>query len=185
MIQSGDLIFIGNSSSLLSSAIDKVTKTSLQTSYSHMGIISIEGNTTYVYHSNSYNGVCKELLDTFRLKNGTSNDSSYIYRIKDLTPLQINNALIVAKTHLGKPYNRTYILEDEGFYCSEYIYTLFEKDSIFELIPMTFKNPGTDEFNEIWTKHYQELGIEIPEGLPGCNPNGMAENKRLELIAKL
>jgi hypothetical protein len=86
---------------------------------------------------------------------------------------------------LGKPYNFSYILSDSAHYCSEFIYRAFAPDSVFALAPMTFKDPQTGEFPEAWVEHYQKLGIEIPEGLPGCNPNGMAASERLERIGIL
>jgi hypothetical protein len=77
------------------------------------------------------------------------------------------------------------VLSDTSHYCSEFIYLAFEKDSIFALSPMTFKNPVTGEFDTTWVKHYQKLNMEIPEGFPGCNPNGMAASAKLFYVGVL
>jgi hypothetical protein len=34
-------------------------------------------------------------------------------------------------------------------------------------------------------EYYQKMGLEIPEGLPGCNPNGLAASGKLELIGEI
>ena len=86
---------------------------------------------------------------------------------------------------LGKPYNYSYILSDTAYYCSDFVYHSFEKDSIFEMNPMTFKNPGETEFNSGWIAFYKNQNLEIPEGEPGCNPNGMAASEKLEPIGSL
>lgn len=182
-IVTGDLVFIGNSSSDLSGAIDAVTKTSQNTSFSHMGLIVVEDHSTKVIHSNSYKGVCIESLDSFRLNSATSRDSLYIFRIDK----EINWERVLTKADgvIGDSYNRTYVMEDEGFYCSELIYYLLEQDSVFKLNPMTFLNPETDQYHQTWVDYYEKLGLEIPQGKLGCNPNGMANNPLLQLITKL
>ena len=40
----------------------------------------------------------------------------------------------------------------------------------------------TDLFYEGWIIHYNQLGIDIPEGLPGCNPNGMSASDNLVFV---
>ena len=50
---------------------------------------------------------------------------------------------------------------------------------------MTFKDPLTGLFHDGWIEHYKNLGIEIPEGQPGCNPNDMSKNKKLKFITRL
>ena len=108
-----------------------------------------------------------------------------LYRIKSIKSNQIENAIAIAKSLIGNPYNTTYILEDKGYYCSEYIYELFKNDSVFTLEPMSFKNSETNTFHKGWITHYKNLGIAIPEGKLGCNPNGMANSNALKFIKKI
>ena len=61
---------------------------------------------------------------------------------------------------------------------------MFEKDALFELNPMTFIDPATGEFDKTWIAHYRKLGIPIPEGEPGCNPNGLAASDKLEFLGQ-
>ncbi|MCB0398482.1 MAG: hypothetical protein KDD26_02465 [Winogradskyella sp.] len=184
-IKSGDIVFRSATQSDLSEAINEVTQTEKATNYTHIGICSVENDTVFVYHSDLGKGVVKEPLDLFLKPDDASTYSADLYRIKNITQSQLEGAMSKAKKLLGAPYNTTYILEDEGYYCSEYIYELFKQDSIFALEPMTFKNAETNTFHEGWVSHYQELGIAIPEGKLGCNPNGMAASKTLIFVEHL
>jgi len=184
-IKSGDIVFRGASSSNLSEAINEVTQTSKSTNYTHIGICDVEDGNVVVYHSDLGKGVVKESLELFINSDDSASYTIDLYRIKTIAPKQIKKAVSMAKSLMGNPYNTTYILEDKGYYCSEYVYELFKTDSVFKLEPMTFKNPQTNTFHKGWIEHYQKLGIAIPEGKLGCNPNGMANSKALKFIKKI
>ncbi len=184
-IEPGDIVFRGALTSNLSEAINEVTQTSKSTSYTHIGICDVVDGKVIVYHSDLGKGVVKEPIEMFISSEDTIKYNVDLYRIKRINSIQIENAITKAKSLVGNPYNTTYILEDNGYYCSEYIYELFKEDSIFKLEPMRFKNPETNKFHKGWVEHYQNLGIEIPEGQLGCNPNGMANSVSLNFIKKL
>lgn len=184
-LQNGDLLFVGNSTGGLSKAIDEVTQTEKGTNYSHIALIEKSGNNTWVLHAAPENGSERIPLKKFienEKKDGSVID---IYRIKNEFHPDFNSAVEKAKKMLGKPYNFTYVLSDTAYYCSDFVYHSFEKDSIFEMNPMTFKNPGEESFNPGWIEFYQKLKMEIPEGKPGCNPNGMAASEKLTRIGQL
>ncbi|MCB4806722.1 hypothetical protein LG651_00555 [Tamlana sp. 62-3] len=183
-IQTGDIVFRSVTNAELSEAINEVTQTAKKSNYTHIGVCEVLNNMVYVYHSDSDTGVVKETIEEFY----TSEKNDYsvdLFRIKNIDNNQLQQALKKAKELVGKPYNFTYILEDEGYYCSEYIYEVFKNDSVFTLEPMTFKNPKTKTFHEGWVNHYNNLGIPIPEDKLGCNPNGMANSNRLQFIATI
>jgi uncharacterized protein YycO len=184
-IKPGDIVFRGASTSNLSEAINDVTQTSKSTNYTHIGICDIVNGEVIVYHSDLGKGVVKESLELFINSKDSISYNVDLYRIKKLESKQIENAISKAKTLVGNPYNTTYLIEDKGYYCSEYIYEIFKKDSVFELEPMTFKNSKTNTFHKGWIDHYRNLGIAIPEGKLGCNPNGMANSNTLEFIKKI
>ena len=184
-IQNGDILFRGNNQSGLSEAINEVTQTKKGTDYTHMGICTIENNTVWVIHASPENGVTKEPLEIFCNPNNESGYSTDVYRINKKLTLHIPNAIKRANKLIGNPYDSTYILESKGYYCSEFIYDIFKEDSIFSVNPMTFKDPKTNEFHQGWVEHYQQLGINIPEGKLGCNPNEMSSNSKLLFIKRL
>jgi hypothetical protein len=184
-IKSGDILFRGALSSNLSEAINDVTQTEKSTNYTHIGICDVVDGKVLVYHSDLGKGVVKEPLELFMSSEESVNYNVDLYRIKNIESKQIERAISMAKSLIGEPYNTTYILEDKGYYCSEYIYALYKKDSVFKLEPMRFKNPEKNTFHKGWVEHYKNLGIPIPEGKLGCNPNGMASSNTLKFIKKL
>ncbi|MCU4162851.1 YiiX/YebB-like N1pC/P60 family cysteine hydrolase [Carboxylicivirga caseinilyticus] len=184
-IQSGDILFRGRSNGSLSSAIDDVTQTGHDFHFTHMGVVEMIDGKVMVWHAAPEKGVVCESLKQFSSAN--KEDSLMIghFRINGINQQKIDEALKMAKKFKGQPYDYTYIMESEGFYCSEFVYTLFEKDSIFTLDPMTFKDAQSGEYHQGWIDHYEKMGIEIPEGKPGCNPNGMAASERLTFLGYL
>ena len=184
-LQSGDLLFQGLSSTRLSEAIDKVTQTGAETHFSHVGLVEVEADgDVFVLHASNEGGTCRIDLQKFLKPEGDS-IQTFVYRLKEPDQKTIPAALTEAHAMLGKPYNFSYVLSDSTHYCSEFIYKAFEADSVFELKPMTFKDPATGDFFPGWVDYYQKSGIEIPEGLPGCNPNGMAASDKLDCLGIL
>lgn len=169
---SGDVVFVADTGSDLTKAINQVTGGN---SYTHVGLVEVTGEQAWIIHSDFERGVCKERLQDFQRTRPIVD----LYSVTDLDSMSISQVIQKAHELLGEPYNTTYILSDTGFYCSEFVYHVFEATGVFELHPMTFTNPSTGATDTTWVKHYQGLGIAIPEGEPGCNPNGMASNVRL------
>ncbi|MGQ1889938.1 YiiX/YebB-like N1pC/P60 family cysteine hydrolase [Thermophagus sp. OGC60D27] len=178
-LRTGDLLFRGKTDSGLSEAIDEVTNTVEENHFSHVGLVELVGKDIYVVHADYESGVCKQPLDSFLMDEDGNLQYTIAYRLRDEFSGSINEAVRRANSVIGQPYNESYVVEDTGFYCSELIWWAFLRDSVFSLEPMTFKNPQTGEFPEAWLIHYQKLGIEIPEGKPGCNPNGMATSEEI------
>lgn len=180
-LQTGDLLFRGTLSSGLSQAIDQVTQTEKQTHFSHVGLVVLERDSVFILHASPTGGTCRVTLDEFSHPEG---DSVHVvaYRLQEQWQNVIPQAIKKAYGLLGKPYNFSYILSDSSHYCSEFIYRAFAEDSIFKLNPMTFKDPDTGEYLPAWIKYYKNQGLEIPERMPGCNPNEMAASEKLERI---
>ncbi len=178
-LHSGDLIFCDATSGILSKSIDQSTQTGKETHFDHVGMVVIDADKVWVYHAAPKKGVCREVINEFL--NGDRIKSS-VYRLKPEYRTSIPEAIKKAGSYLGLPYKFTYRLNDPGLYCSEFIYKIFIADSIFTLNPMTFTDKKTGRILPGWASHYAKLGIMVPEGEPGCNPNGLAASARLELI---
>ena len=183
-LQSGDLLFREKSSENISEAIDQVTQTSGETHFSHVGLVEVTDIGIVVLHAYPKGGTCIVSLNEFLHPKG---DSLRViaYRLKKDWQKTIPSAIQKAHFMLGKPYNFSYIMSDTAHYCSEFVYLAFAADSVFKLEPMTFKDPVTGKFPMTWVEYYQKMGIEIPEGKPGCNPNGLAASERLERLGKI
>lgn len=183
-LQSGDLLFREKSSGNISEAIDKVTQTSGATHFSHVGLVEATDTGIMVLHASPKGGTCMISLEEFIHPEGES-VTVIAYRLKKEWQKAIPVAIEKAHQMLGKPYNFSYILSDTAHYCSEFVYLAFAADSVFTLEPMTFKDPKTNESFPTWVEYYQKMGIEIPEGKPGCNPNGLAASGKLERLGKI
>jgi hypothetical protein len=183
-LQSGDLLFREKSSENISEAIDKVTQTSGATHFSHVGLVEVTDTGVVVLHAYPEGGTCIVSLSEFLHPKGDS-VRVIAYRLKNEGQKAIPAAIRKAHSMLGKPYNFSYILSDTAHYCSEFVYLAFAADSVFKLEPMTFKDPKTGTFPAAWVEYYQKMGIEIPEGKPGCNPNGLAASEKLEKLGEI
>ena len=177
-LKTGDLLFRGETGKDLSEAIDRVTQTDAATHFSHIGLVITNDDSVFVLHASTTGGTCQVSLSEFLYPKGDTVEV-VAYRLKEPWQAAIPAAIKRAEKMLGKPYNFSYILSDSTHYCSEFIYRAFEPDSIFKLNPMTFKDPETGEFLPTWIEYYEKLGVNIPEGQPGCNPNGLAASDKL------
>lgn len=183
-LQSGDLLFREKSSGNISEAIDKVTQTSAETHFSHVGLVEVTDSGVVVLHAYPEGGTCIVSLNEFLYPKGDS-VRAIAYRLKEKGQKAIPDAIQKAHSLLCKPYNFSYVLSDTAHYCSEFVYLAFAADSVFKLEPMTFKDPKTGTFPAAWVEYYQKFGIEIPEGKPGCNPNGLAASEKLEKLGEI
>lgn len=81
-------------------------------------------------------------------------------------------AVAFALSQREVPYDHAYMLDNGRWYCSELLTEAFPL-GLFPYQPMTFKDPGTGAFLPAWEAHYAQLGIPIPEGALGNNPNSL------------
>ena len=184
-LRSGDLLFFNATSTELSKAIDQATKTAKETHFDHVGIVEVNNDTVWVLHAAPKKGVCREQIGQVLTEYKELHAGLTVYRLKSDYTKSVKTALLKARSFLNQQYKYSYRLSDPGFYCSEFIYRIFASDSIFKLNPMTFKDPHTGKFLPGWITHYRKLGIPIPEGEPGCNPNGLALSEKLENLGIL
>lgn len=180
-LHNGDLLFVCAGGKNLSGAIDRVTQTGSHTHYDHIALLEKKGNKFHVFQSNIPRGSEAITLNRFLEEAGQPVD---VYRLKKAYLHDAQSAIRIAKTLLGKPYNYTYIPSDTAFYCSDFIQRCFAKDSIFTLHPMTFKD-ASGKTDGAWIEFYRKLHLEVPEGKPGCNPNGMAASDKIYYTGKI
>ncbi|NJK97474.1 MAG: hypothetical protein HC905_23505 [Bacteroidales bacterium] len=86
---------------------------------------------------------------------------------------------------MGKPYDDVFDIQNESYYCSELVYEAFrDKDGnpLFELSPMTYKDPDTGKTFPAWETYFKNLNVEIPEGKPGLNPGGVSKSAEICIV---
>lgn len=183
-LKNGDLLFEGVGQSAFSFAINEVTQTQKQTQYSHIGMLFWENRQLYLLHAAPKNGVEKILLSDY-IQASDSLARFDFFRIKGIDTMDIKHILQTGESMLGQPYNFSYIMNDSSHYCSEFVYLCFQPYQVFDLNPMTFKKEMNGTFLPFWQEYYQKLNLAIPEGAPGCNPNGMAASDKIFYIATI
>ncbi len=187
-IEKGDLLFQDLDSDSISNAIETVTGGSAKLSFSHVGIVDINKNGDTLVLEAISKGVCFTKLDSFlkRSLNPKGKPKVEVGRLNSEFKTLIDPALLAGKELIGKAYDEVYVIGDSNYYCSELIYEMFvsNKDSIevFKLNPMTFKDGKTGEYMPFWLTYYNKLGVEIPEGKPGLNPNGMTQSPNIKMV---
>lgn len=184
-LKNGDLLFVTAKETGLSGAINNVTQKQKTASFDHIGILEKDGNQFFVLHAAPKGGSQKQNLKDFLKDQANDGQRVVLYRLKTEYQNTIPTAIQKAESMLGKPYNFNYILDENAYYCSDFIERAFRKDHIFKLEPMTFIDPKTGETNEFWEQFYQKKNLKVPEGELGCNPNGLAASDKLERIKEL
>jgi hypothetical protein len=188
-LMEGDLIFQANPGNDFVDAIEAVTRAgdSLM-SFSHVGIIHLEKGNAYVIDASPENGVSVGALQDFLDSSSHDPDGKPLVRVMRYTGNDREKvcamAVSRALSHIGKSYDFAFDPSDEMVYCSELVWLSFvdeDDKSLFRANPMTFKD-STGETSSLWVDYYSRLGKEIPEGVPGTNPNDMSREVSLEKV---
>lgn len=133
-------------------------------------------------------GVVKTSLDDFFNRSFDEKNRSKVVvgRIKNEYQELIPKAVNFTKSNLGLAYDEVFDITNNKYYCSELIYDSFKyannNTPIFQLKPMTYKDPETNATFRIWEDYFKKLNIEIPEGKLGLNPGGMSKSKFIEIV---
>jgi hypothetical protein len=184
-LKNGDLIFVEAEQENLSGAINRVTQRDKKNSFDHIALLEVAQDSIFVLHASSKLGSIRQNLQDFYTSQKKTQNNLVIYRLKKGNLKAIPLAIKIAKSMLGKPYNWSYILNENSYYCSDFIERAFRKFKIFTLEPMTFINPATGQIDTFWKDFYNKQGLEVPEGVLGCNPNGLAASENLTKIGFL
>lgn len=184
-LRDGDLLFQDMDCGPLCDAIEAVTEGCGGKDFSHMGMVYHRNDTIFIIEAA---GAAVRLTPLEKFKTYT-NKPMPVGRLKKQHQNLIPGALAFSLKQLGVPYDDEYLYDNGSYYCSELIYDAFLFANggrpFFQLFPMTYKQPGTNDFFPAWVDYYQKLGKPIPEGLPGCNPGGMSVSEKIEIIGEI
>ena len=179
----GDFVFVSADSSSFGDAIANVTSNENQCDFSHVGLVHVTDSGIFIIEAIP-DGVVYTPIEDFVERNKSAIIRSA--RLKDEFQQYIPQAIRTAYSHVGKEYDFSFDLANDAYYCSELLYLAFvaaSGDSLFfDTPPMTFKTADSDDFYPFWISYFQDLGIDIPEGQPGLNPNGMSLAEKLYWI---
>lgn len=186
----GDLLFQTEGESALSKAISSSTgKAGVQeegvtpdVSFAHVAILWIAGDSLKVIEASPNEGVRITTLEDFLADSPKIGGSPgvVVKRLQCEETLK-QKGVKRALEHLGEPYDWYYLPGNGMMYCSELVFESYlaeDGSHLFHSNPMNFRNSdGT--MPDYWVTLYQELGVDIPEGLPGTNPNDMSKESGL------
>ena len=159
MLENGDLIFVKDLSDM-GQAIQASTG-----NYSHVAIF-LNGS---IYHATVEGGVLAQSPEDFF-------EAGKVYDLYCYTEIDHEEVKKRAESLLGAPYNASFYLDGDGYYCSQFIAELLP---IFETIPMKFGD-GEEEISPFWLDYYKELGLAVPLDQPGTNPSQLAQSPQLQ-----
>lgn len=185
-LKEGDILFQDLDKDSIDNAIANVTKTKLKYNFTHVAIVVKQQEQLKVLEAIS-TGVQLTPIKTFLNRNLENGKPKVVVgKLNTEFNFMLKDAIEYGKTLIGLPYDSEYIIGDKNYYCSELLYEMFHhtnpKTTIFELSPMTFKDPKTDKTLPFWVNYYKDLNKNIPEGELGLNPNGMSTSPNITLV---
>lgn len=187
-LQNGDLIFVGlpldyhAETGSMDEAISSATREDGALNLIHVAIAEVKADSVWIIDATIAHGVDRHPLDTF-LRDFTLKDGTYPeFIVKRVEGVDADAAVERAKTYCGRQYDVSFLPDNEDLYCSELVqksYLDADGNPVFQSAPMNFKAPdGT--MPPYWEWLFGLLGMEVPQGLPGTNPQKMAEAECLE-----
>lgn len=185
-LQAGDLLFQAGSGSDMTEAIDCATRSDNNLTFTHVGIFTPDRGTDCVLEATSEGGVkitpVQEFLDRAARIDGRP--AVVAMRLRDTTGTA--QALERARERLGLPYDYSFRPDNGKLYCSELVWECYRRPDgspRFPARPMNFRAPD-GSMPAFWTELFERLGEQIPEGVPGTNPNDMARDPQLDEVGR-
>ena len=190
-LRTGDLIFVGIpidyslDDNSMDAAIADATGSPDSLNLIHVAIAEVEGDQTWIIDATIKYGVDRHPLDTF-LTQFTLKDGSYpvfeVMRLKDDKVAE--TAVERAKSFVGTSYDVAFLPDNGALYCTELVQVSYLTDDgarIFPSAPMNFKN-AEGEFPVYWQQLFALIGQQIPQDIPGTNPQAMARDPKLKPV---
>lgn len=183
-LQSGDLLFQAAERSDMTGAITAATGENGRINFSHVGIAILKNGADSVLEATTDGGVRLTALPQFLARSAKIDGRPAVIamRLKDTTG--VSEAIGRARSHLGLPYDYSFLPDNGKFYCSELIWESYRKadgSPLFTARPMNFR-AGDGTLPQFWTDLFARQGESVPEGVPGTNPNDMAREPVLREV---
>lgn len=175
-LKTGDLLFQTAGTSEFSSAIDSSTGS---TGFAHVGIVWVAPDgIENVIEASPKEGVRVVEAEKF------ISEAPGVTAMRLEADFAADKVISLALSHIGEPYDWYYLPDNGMMYCSELVYESYlsqEGNHIFTAQPMSFRN-GEGEIPAFWITLYEKLGVGVPEGVPGTNPNDLSKDPRLKVL---
>jgi hypothetical protein len=183
-LRNGDLVFVGLPVDYVvdDSSMDAAISTAIgregALNLIHVAIAEVRADSVWIIDATIAHGVDRHPLSVF-LKDFTLKDGSYPeFIIKRVKGIDADAAVERAKTFCGRAYDVRFLPDNEDLYCSELVQKSFLDASgrqVFGSEPMNWlSKDGT--MPPYWEWLFGQLGMAVPQGLPGTNPQRMSES---------
>lgn len=183
--QDADLLFQTETTSDFSNAISSSTASEDTLSYIHVAIIAIEDDDkVFVLEASPGSGVREISLEEFLRESPKTKEGTGVVVKRLNIDFPKKQVIENAKSFLNQPYDWYYLPDNGKMYCSELVYESFKESNgkpIFEARPMNFRN-ADGSFPQFWLDLFKQLDTEIPQGVPGTNPNDLSKDVRLKEV---
>jgi hypothetical protein len=187
-LRTGDLIFVSQAEgraaveSSMDGAIAAATGDII-----HVAVVEVDdGGSVWVIDATSRRGVDRRPLETFLRDFSYDDGTPPVYTVKRMNdPGLADKWIKKAKSFCGQPYDQYFLPDNGAMYCSELVRESFldeNGDFLFVESPMNFKN-ADGEFPAYWTGLFARLGTDIPQGVPGTNPQDMSASPLLHTVS--
>lgn len=182
-LKEGDLVFQDLDCGALCDAIEAVTEGYQRRDFSHVAIIIKENSRLRAIEAI---GTEVRTISIDSLFQRAPNANKYlVMRLNEEYQSYCSGISKKALQYVGKKYDDRFIMNNDSLYCSELVYEVYNstiKSQLFDLQPMTYKEPGTEKYFEAWVEYYKSLKSFIPEGLPGINPGLISRSPYLQIV---
>jgi hypothetical protein len=166
-LKTGDILFITNPWGQ-----GKAIQLATHSKYTHVGVVIVENGKPYVYHA--VEPVMKSTLDEFL---AFSSDGKFVARrLKDpsaLSAAKIQQMQKMAQALLGRHYDIYFNWKDDEWYCSEYVWKLYQRNFGLEIgkpRPLGDFDLSSDVVKSVMQKRY---GKNIPKDEKMISPGDM------------
>ena len=186
-LKEGDLLFQDLNCGALCDAIETVTQGVDGKKFSHCAMIVKQNDSLKVVEAIGGNVQISSLHHFFARSGDTATIKNItIARINTINEASIKKASAFAIQQVGQPYDDEFIMDNGKWYCSELLDEAFKEannqQALFNLAPMTFKDPRTKDYFPAWVDYYKALQKPIPEGQPGINPGSISRSDKLTIL---
>ena len=168
----------------MDTAISSATGKEGELNLIHVAIAEVQGDSVWIIDATIARGVDRHPLDTF-LKDFTLRDESYPeFIVKRVEGVDAAAAVERAKTYCGRAYDMRFLPDNEEMYCTELVQKCYLDASgaeVFASEPMNFMAPD-GSMPPYWEKLFGKLGMDVPQGLPGTNPQNMSASPLLKAV---
>jgi len=184
-----DLLFVAQSGAdidgqdSMDGAIAAATADVGASAVTHVAMLERRFLSLWVIDATPQHGVSRRRYKSF-IEEQTPGSTVIVKRVVGLRKADRRRIIKKAKTFLWQSYDFTFLPDNDMMYCSELIRESFRDRKgafLFDAAPMNFLSPD-GSLPEFWHELFESLETEVPQGVPGTNPQDMSESPLLKTV---